>query len=150
MSFVTAVALSFSNLMTKKGRTFITSLAGSIGIIGIAAILALANGINNYIKTTEEETLSVYPLTIERSGFDLSSIMSGPNVARPAETPPPDRVRERKMLGTMFSYRSRNDLASLKHYFDDNMEEIDPYVNAIQYINDITPQIYLPDAPMEV
>ncbi|MDR1422448.1 MAG: ABC transporter ATP-binding protein/permease [Coriobacteriales bacterium] len=75
MSFLTAITLSFSNLMTKKGRTLMTSFAGSIGIIGIAAILALANGVNNYIKTVEEDTLSIYPLTINSTGFDLTSLL---------------------------------------------------------------------------
>ncbi|MCL2818439.1 MAG: ATP-binding cassette domain-containing protein, partial [Actinomycetia bacterium] len=74
MSFLTAIALSFNNLMTKKGRTIMTAVAGSIGIIGIAAILSLANGVNNYIARIEEETLSLYPLTIESTGFDISSI----------------------------------------------------------------------------
>ncbi|MEY8461298.1 ABC transporter ATP-binding protein/permease [Eggerthellaceae bacterium 24-137] len=76
MSFLTALALSFNNLMTKKGRTIMTAFAGSIGIIGIAAILALANGVNNYIQTTEEETLSVYPLQIMSTGFDMTALMS--------------------------------------------------------------------------
>ena len=76
MSFFTALALSFNNLMTKKGRTFLTAFAGSIGIIGIAAILALSNGVNNYIADTEEEALTSYPLTITKSSFDLSSLMA--------------------------------------------------------------------------
>ena len=75
MSFLTALSLSFTNLMTKKGRTFMTAFAGSIGIIGIAAILALANGVNDYIKTVEEETLSVYPLQILSTGFDFTSMI---------------------------------------------------------------------------
>ena len=75
MSFLTALALSFNNLMTKKGRTFMTAFAGSIGIIGIAAILALSNGVNDYIARTEEEALSSYPLTITKSSFDLTSLM---------------------------------------------------------------------------
>ena len=77
MSFLTALSLSANNLMTKKGRTIMTAIAGSIGIIGIAAILALANGVNNYIKTTEEETLSVYPLQIMSTGFDFSTMLVG-------------------------------------------------------------------------
>ena len=76
MSFLTALALSFNNLMTKKGRTIMTAFAGSIGIIGIAAILALANGVDNYIQNTEEETLSVYPLQIMSTGFDMTSLMT--------------------------------------------------------------------------
>ena len=76
MGFLTALSLSFNNLMTKKGRTLMTSFAGSIGIIGIAAILALANGTNAYIAQTEEETLGAYPLTIQKSGMDMSSALS--------------------------------------------------------------------------
>ena len=75
MSFLTALSLSANNLMTKKGRTLMTAIAGSIGIIGIAAILALANGVNNYIKTVEEETLSVYPLQILSTGFDITTML---------------------------------------------------------------------------
>ena len=75
MSFLTALALSANNLMTKKGRTIMTAFAGSIGIIGIAAILALANGVDNYIERTEEETLSVYPLQIMSTGFDMTALM---------------------------------------------------------------------------
>ena len=77
MSFLTALSLSFNNLMTKKGRTFMTAFAGSIGIIGIAAILSLANGVNDYIKSIEEETLSEYPLQITSSGFDMTSMLVG-------------------------------------------------------------------------
>ncbi|MDR0888759.1 MAG: ABC transporter ATP-binding protein/permease [Coriobacteriales bacterium] len=76
MSFITAIALSFSNMMTKKGRTFMTAFAGSIGIIGIAAILALANGVNNYIYSVETNTLSEYPLSIQSSGIDLTSMLA--------------------------------------------------------------------------
>ena len=75
MSVLTAIALSFNNLMTKKGRTLMTAFAGSIGIIGIAAILALANGVNDYIKSIEEDTLSMYPLEIQSQGIDMTSLM---------------------------------------------------------------------------
>ena len=81
MSFVTALGLSARNLMTKKGRTAMTAFAGSIGIIGIAAILALSNGVNNYIKKVEEDTLSSYPLTISKQDYDLSSMMGGQGAA---------------------------------------------------------------------
>lgn len=77
MSFLTALSLSFNNLMTKKGRTIMTAFAGSIGIIGIAAILALANGVNAYIKSVEEDTLSLYPLQIMSTGLDMTSMMMG-------------------------------------------------------------------------
>src|SRR5690625_7970805 len=75
MSFFTAIALSFSNLMTKKGRTAMTAFAGSIGIIGIAAILALANGVNSYIRNVEEDTLSVYPISIQSQGLDMTLLL---------------------------------------------------------------------------
>lgn len=77
MSFRTALALSFNNLKTKKARTLLTAFAGSIGIIGIALILALANGVNGYIQSIEEETLSEYPLQIQSTGFDITSMMMG-------------------------------------------------------------------------
>ena len=76
MSFLTALALSKNNLMTKKTRTFLVSFAGSIGIIGIALIMSLSNGVSVYINTTERETLSEYPLTINSTSFDLTSVMS--------------------------------------------------------------------------
>ena len=146
MSFFTAISLSFSNLMTKKARTFVTAFAGSIGIIGIAAILAMATGINAYIKNMEEETLSLYPLTIQSSSFDFSSMFGGgggPNRERPADVP--DSVREMRIVRRLFSSRTSNDLASLKTYFDENEQEIGAFVNAVHYSYDITPQIYLTD-----
>lgn len=75
MKFATAVHLSLNNLMTKKGRTFLTSFAGSIGIIGIALILSLSNGMQSYINKVEEDTLSSYPITIEESSIDMTSMM---------------------------------------------------------------------------
>lgn len=75
MSLITSLSLSFNNLKTKKGRTFLTSFAGSIGIIGIALILSLSNGVNSYIQTIEEDTLSEYPLQITSTGFDMSSML---------------------------------------------------------------------------
>lgn len=77
MSFLTALALSFNNLKTKKARTFLTAFAGSIGIIGIALILALSTGVNDYIQSVEEDTLSEYPLQIQSTGFDISSMIVG-------------------------------------------------------------------------
>ena len=76
MSFLTALSLSFNNLMTKKGRTILVSLAGSIGIIGIALILSLSNGVNNYINKVQEDALTSYPLTIEKTSIDASSMLT--------------------------------------------------------------------------
>lgn len=147
MSFLTAISLSLSNLLTKKGRTFVTSLAGSIGIIGIAAILALANGINTYIQDVERETMSIYPITIQQSGFDLGSMFtaSGGTAREDSDTDNSNGVHVMNLIETMYSFQSQNDLVSLKKYLGDSESELDPYVNAIQYIYDITPQIYLAD-----
>ena len=79
MSFLTSLALSFNNLKTKKGRTILTAFAGSIGIIGIALILSLSNGVNNYIQMIEEETLSEYPLQIQSSGLDMTAMLAEPS-----------------------------------------------------------------------
>ena len=82
MSFLTSLLLSFNNLRTKKARTILTSFAGSIGIIGIALILSLSNGVNQYIQSIEEETLSEYPLQIQSTGFDITSMMTDTRLIR--------------------------------------------------------------------
>lgn len=145
MSFLTAIALSFNNLMTKKGRTLMTSFAGSIGIIGIAAILALATGVNDYVRSVEEDTLSVYPLTIQSQGMDLTSLlamssdMTGQDDSSPASS---GDVHEVQMMTRMFSSVGSNDLASLKEFLEAGGGGIDDYVNSIQYSYDVTPQIF--------
>ncbi|MDR2571116.1 MAG: ABC transporter ATP-binding protein/permease [Oscillospiraceae bacterium] len=152
MSFFTAIMLSFSNLMTKKGRTLTTAFAGSIGIIGIATILALSNGINTYIRNIEEETLSIYPLIIQDQGFDLSAFFGGNededgdgrHIDRRQERPP-DTVREMRIMETVFSTQNNNDLASLKTYLDENEQTLSGYASAIHYMYEITPQIFLSD-----
>ena len=143
MSFPTALALSFKNLMTKKGRTLMTAFAGSIGIIGIASILALANGVNNYIKSVEEETLSEYPLQIQSSGVDLTSMLVGTS-AEMGETAASaeegsDSVHVIEMVTNMFSSIGSNDLASLKEYLDSGESGIEEYTSAIEYSYDVTP-----------
>ncbi len=148
MSFLTAIALSFSNLMTKKGRTLMTSFAGSIGIIGIASILALANGVNSYVQTVEEDTLSQYPLSIQSSGFDLGSLLDvdttdPDNGATPAATPNADSVSERNIVARMFSSVAENDLGALKTYLDSGQSDMDDWVSHISYSYNVTPQIYL-------
>ena len=154
MSFFTAVALSFNNLMTKKGRTLMTSFAGSIGIIGIAAILALATGVNDYIKNIEENTLSVYPLTIQSQGMDMTSMLalSSDMTASSDDTSAGSGgdVHEIPMMTKMFSSIGSNDLAALKKYLDANGGNIDDYVNSIQFSYNVTPQIFSPDTTNEV
>ena len=143
MSFLTALSLSFSNLMTKKWRTLVTALAGSIGIIGIAAILALANGINAYIRTVEEETLSLYPLMIHSTGFDLGEMFEGRGGGPHIEDAKEGLIEERQVLANMLSLVNNNDLESLKAYFESNRETLDPLVNSIHYMYDVTPRIFL-------
>ncbi len=152
MSFLTALGLSFNNLMTKKGRTIMTAFAGSIGIIGIAAILALANGVNNYIANVEEETLSEYPLQIQSTGFDMTSMMvgatgedgssSGDGSDNGEEGDNSDRVHVINMITNMLSSVTSNDLASLKAYFDSGQSGIEQYTSTIEYSYNIAPQIY--------
>jgi len=152
MSFLTAIMLSFSNLMTKKGRTITTAFAGSIGIIGIATILALSNGINEYIRNIEEETLSIYPLAIQDQGFDLSAFFGGNDENgngdhRPQEPRPerPEGIREFRIMESVFATQSTNDLGALKAYFEENEEILSRYASTIHYIYDIVPQIFLTD-----
>ena len=148
MSFLTALSLSFKNLMTKKGRTLMTAFAGSIGIIGIASILSLANGVNNYIKSVEEETLSEYPLQIQSTGFDITSMMlgaatgAGGNTGETEGDGNQDKVGVTEMVTNMFSSIGSNDLASLKEYLDSGQSDIDQYTNAIEYTYNVAPQIY--------
>ena len=171
MSFLTALALSANNLMTKKGRTIMTAFAGSIGIIGIAAILALANGVDNYIERTEEETLSVYPLQIMSTGFDMTALMgmavdgsTGDGGDATGEGTGDDplaemglqggkngdendpaadgNVPETRMVTDMFASLENNDLASLKLFLDENGGDINSYVNSIEYSYNVVPQIF--------
>lgn len=162
MSFLTALSLSWNNLLTKKGRTLMTAFAGSIGIIGIAAILSLANGVNSYIANVEEETLSEYPLSIENQGFDMTSLMTMGMGAQGSSSNSGDSqdagqtgssngdadggtVGESKMVTGMFGSIGSNDLASLKEYLNNGDSGIDQYVNSIEYGYSITPQLFSSD-----
>ena len=162
MSFLTALSLSWNNLLTKKGRTLMTAFAGSIGIIGIAAIFSLANGVNSYIANVEEETLSEYPLSIENQGFDMTSLMTMGMGAQGSSSSSGDSqdagqtggsssnansgtVGESKMVTGMFGSIGSNDLASLKEYLDNGDSGIDQYVNSIEYGYNITPQLFSSD-----
>ena len=155
MSFMTALGLSARNLMTKKGRTAMTAFAGSIGIIGIAAILALSNGVNNYIKKVEEDTLSSYPLTISKQDYDLSSMMGGQGTTDDGASTGDDSSDPEggKVKGTdkipvvtavkdMFASVKSNDMTSFKAWLDDGGDGIDKEVNAIQYGYGVTPVVY--------
>lgn len=148
MSFLTSLSLSFNNLKTKKGRTILTAFAGSIGIIGIALILSLSNGINNYINDIEEETLSEYPLQIQKAGYDMSSLfrsMSGSNSKDSDSKKTKEDMRVQETLTGMFSTVGSNDLKSLKKYFDSGKSGIEKHTKAIEYSYGIEPQIYSAD-----
>lgn len=154
MSFLTALSLSFHNLKTKKARTLLTSFAGSIGIIGIALILSLSAGVNDYIKNIERETLSQYPLQIQSTGFDFTSMMTGGEdseevKAVSAGTGTSSKERREKeniwvidMVTNMFSTMDSNDLESLKKFLDSKESRIDQYTNAVEYSYQVVPQIY--------
>lgn len=141
MSFLTALSLSFNNLKTKKARTLLTSFAGSIGIIGIALILALSTGVNDYIKQIEEETLSEYPLQIQSTGVDFSSMVESGEEAGTQEEEQGD-IYVVNMVTDMFSTMDTNDLESLKSYLDSGDSGIEKYTNAVEYSYNTEPQIY--------
>ena len=147
MSFWTAFSLSLNNLMTKKGRTFMTSFAGSIGIIGIALILALSNGINLYIAAVQEDTLSTFPLTIQKVTQDYSSMLS----AMTNSSVDDGELRDENLIyvddsmGTMMSAMSatvENNLEAFKAYLDAHADELAPYVTDIQYTYDYNLQVF--------
>ena len=124
MSFFTALALSFNNLMTKKGRTILTAFAGSIGIIGISLILSLSNGIQTYIDQVQEETVSSYPITLEKNTTDLTKLMEGLGDGEEEVTHPLDQVYPDTSIYKLFNSlieigNVKNDLASFKAFLED-------------------------------
>lgn len=145
MSFLTSLSLSFNNLKTKKGRTLLTAFAGSIGIIGIALILSLSNGVNQYIADIEEETLSEYPLQIQSSGLDMTAMLTDPAAGAGDEEAEEADIQVGNMLTGMFSTVGTNDLESLKAYLDSGDSGIEEYTNAIEYAYNVSPQIYSAD-----
>lgn len=142
MSFLTSLSLSFNNLRTKKARTILTSFAGSIGIIGIALILSLSNGVNQYIQSIEEETLSEYPLQIQSTGFDITSMMTDAHPGQKQGDDEEDKIHVSQMITNMFSKIGSNDLTSLKQYLDSGKTDIEENTNSIEYTYTVAPQIY--------
>ena len=140
MSFLTALSLSFNNLRTKKARTLLTSFAGSIGIIGIAAILSLSAGVDGYIQSVEEETLSEYPLQIQSTGVDMTAMLAVDPTNTKEEVGEQD-VRVIEMVTDMFSTMDSNDLGSLKSYLESGKSGIESYTNAVEYSYGVMPQI---------
>lgn len=153
MSFKTALSLSLNNLMTKKGRTILTAVAGSIGIIGIALILSLSNGIQQYIKKVEEDTLSSYPITIEETSIDITSfMMSGKNEKK--EDRDLNKIYSNNILGdmvtSMTSQVTKNNLELFKKYLEEKQTNIKEYINSIQYSYNLNLQLYNPDTSKEI
>lgn len=149
MKFLTALRLSLNNLMTKKGRTILTSFAGSIGIIGIALILAISTGVQNYIDKVEEDTLSSYPITIEESTVDMSSLMQS-MMGDDTESNTENREEERAysadimndMITTLSNKKQSNNLKELKKYLDEGNNEITKNSNSIKYGYDLNINLY--------
>ena len=146
MSFLTALSLSFNNLLTKKTRTLLVSVAGSIGIIGIALILALSNGVNLFIASVQEDTLSTYPLTILKETQDMSALLGTmTSTGNATDYKDTGKIHVDDSLGTMMSAMSAtvsNNLEAFKKYIEENPYKIDGLVNDIQYIYDYDLQIF--------
>ncbi len=145
MSFLTALSLSFNNLMTKKARTILVSVAGSIGIIGIALILAVSTGFQNYVDSIQEDTLTSYPLTIQQESADITSALLSLRSAG-NDKGNSNEVKEQQTITSMLSSVSTNDLKSFKQYLEKNASEIEGDVSNIQYSYSVSPNIYTIDA----
>ena len=146
MSFRTALSLSFRNLQTKKVRTLLTAFAGSIGIIGIALILSLSTGFQNYVDQIQKDTLSGYPLTIQSETANMAMAMQsfGESMARP-ERPEDGTVREQMILSQMFATMGSNDLRAFKEYLEENEETVQSMVDSVQYSYRIQPYVFSDD-----
>ncbi len=146
MKFTTAVRLSLNNLMTKKGRTLLTSFAGSIGIIGIALILSLSHGMQSYINRVEEDTLSSYPLTIQEASIDVTSMLEAMMGNGEKEEHNDNKIYSRpivnNILETVSTKLQTNNLEELKKYLESGDTDIKNYINAIQYEYNLNLNIY--------
>ena len=148
MKFFTALHLSLNNLMTKKGRTILTAFAGSIGIIGIALILAISTGVHNYITKVEEDTLSSYPITIQESTIDMSSMMEmmmgqsnrDTNSYEESKIYSADIMNE--MIETLSNKKQNNNLTELKKYLEEGNNNISDNSNSIQYLYNLDINLY--------
>lgn len=142
MSMLTAFALSLNNLLTKKGRTILTSFAGSIGIIGIALILSLSTGFQNYINKIQEDTLTSYPLTITAETADTASMLLSMVEKNNDEAEETDKVKETQNITNMFTKVGTNDLGAFKKYMEENQSKVDEMVSFVQYLYNVKPLIY--------
>ena len=155
MSWLTSLALSFNNLKTKKARTLLTAFAGSIGIIGIALIISLSTGVNDYIDDMERSTLSEYPLQIMSSGMDLTSLLSGGSTsgsttasssASSGDSSDDEAIPVRQLITQMVSGITSNDLKSFKAYLESDDCTIAEDTTSIEYSYNVSPQIFREDA----
>ena len=142
MSFLTALSLSFNNLMTKKARTILVSLAGSIGIIGIALILSLSTGFQNYIDKIQEDTLSSYPLTIYEENADMTQMLLSMMGSKENDDMEENKVYERDFVTSMFGSVSKNDLRNFKTYLEKNYKLVDKDISSVKYSYSVSPLIY--------
>ena len=149
MNFKTALGLSLNNLLTKKGRTILTAFAGSIGIIGIALILSLSTGVNNYIARVQEDTLTSYPLSIEQATADMSSMMLDFANQNNREEHTDGKIYSNDLMTslveTMASEIKTNNLKDFKKYLESNPNNLNDYINDIRYTYNLDLQIYSKD-----
>ena len=145
MSFLTALSLSFNNLLSKKGRTILTAFAGSIGIIGISLILALSTGFQNYINKIQDDTMSSYPLTIQSETTNVFTALLQAHVPNDKEEADDGLVHEQLMISSMMDSVGSNDLKSFISYLNDNEDLYKDDVKKISYAYSITPRIYTKD-----
>ena len=150
MSIFTALSLSLNNLLTKKGRTILTSFAGSIGIIGIAMILSLSTGFQNYIDKIQEDTLTSYPLTINAETADAASMLLSMSEKDEETEIDENRVTEKQNIADMFGTVGKNDLRTFKKYIEDNSEKLNEMVSLTRYTYSVTPTIYTKNSNEEL
>ena len=149
MSALTAFSLSLSNLMTKKGRAIMTAFAGSIGIVGIALILSISTGINNYIESVERDTLSSYPLTLEAQTMDMSGMLGAMNDPLSVENPKEDAIYSANvmsgMMDIMFSSATTNNLTEFKHFIESGDSGLEELTSEIRYLYSTPLNVYKAD-----
>ncbi len=150
MSLFTAFSLSLNNLLTKKGRTILTSFAGSIGIIGIAMILSLSTGFQNYIDKIQEDTLTSYPLTVTSETADAASMLLSMTGQGEDTEGSGNKVVEQQNVAAMFGSVGKNDLKSFKQYIEDNSAKVDKMVSLTRYTYAVNPMIYTRNAEEEL
>ena len=149
MSFITALSLSLNNLLTKKGRTVLVSIAGSIGIIGIALILSVSTGFQNYVDSIQEETLTSYPLTIMKESFDITTLLMGMDTNQDDEEDVKmdnEKVLEKQIMTKTLSSIKSNDIKAFKKYLTDHKKDYENDVSTVSYMYSIDPNIYTYDS----